>query len=108
MYTEIFTQYKNIDLNIIKSLKDDKEDITLLDDREYIIKKIVSLKLDKDTFLKYYKDMELDNLDVEIENLLKEKLQNVQQEIRKLKMAGQANKGYAASNRQENFFSKKV
>jgi hypothetical protein len=108
MIKEIFKQYKEIDLKIIKSLKEDEEDVKLFDERGDIIKTIVSSNFDKSELSKIYEDMKLKELDNEIEEVLKEKMDSVKKDIKKLAIGKDAVKGYAAINRSGNFFGTKI
>lgn len=108
MIKKIFEEYKEIDLKIINSLKEDKDDAKLLDERGDIIKRIVSSNIDKSELAKIYEDMRLKELDDEIEEVLKEKMDLVKKDIKKLARGKNAVKGYAATNRSGNFFATKV
>lgn len=108
MENEIFDEYRQINLKIIDSIKNDKEDIKLLEQREIIIKKIFSLNLDKDKIKKIYIEKNLDDLDKELECVLKNKMLSVKQEIKQLVAKKQANLGYATANRTNNFFSTRI
>lgn len=108
MIKEIFEQYKEIDLKIIESLKEDKEDVKLFDERGDVIKTIVSSNMDKSELAKIYEDMKLEELDREIEEVLKEKMNSVKKSIKKLAIGKDAVKGYAAINRSGNFFGTKM
>ena len=108
MIEEIFIEYKEIDLKIINSLKEDKEDAELMEERGKIIKRIVSLNMDKSEAEKVYQDMKLQDLDKEIETILKEKMEDVKNDIKKLARGKAATKSYAAANRSGNFFGTKV
>ncbi|AOR22907.1 hypothetical protein [Clostridium taeniosporum] len=105
---DIFNDYKEINLEIINSIKEDKEDISLLEKREEIIKKIFSLKLEKSEIKKIYKEKGLDILDKELEDVLKEKMLSVKEEIKQISKQKQANLGYVNANRSGNFFSTKI
>lgn len=108
MINEIFEQYKEIDLKIIKSLKEDREDVKLFDERGDVIKRIVSSNIDKSELSKIYEDMKLKELDNGIEEVLKEKMDSVKRNIKKIAIGKDAAKGYAATNRSGNFFGTKV
>ncbi len=105
---DIFNEYKEINLEIINSIKEDKEDISLLEKREEIIKKIVFLNIEKSEIKKIYKEKELDILDEELENTLREKMLSVKEEIKNISNQKQANLGYVNANRSGNFFSTKI
>ncbi|OOM16271.1 hypothetical protein [Clostridium saccharobutylicum] len=108
MIKKIFEEYKEIDLKIINSLKEDKDDTKLLDERGDVVKRIVSSNIDKSELAKIYEDMRLKELDDEIEEVLKEKMDLVKKDIKKLAIGKDAVKGYAATNRSGNFFGAKV
>ena len=108
MIKDIFIQYKEIDIKIIKSLKEDKEDVKLFDERGDVIKMIVSSNIDKSELAKIYEDMKLEELDNEIEEILKEKMDLVKKNIRKLAIGKDAVNGYAATNRRGNLFGTKI
>ncbi|MBN1073445.1 flagellar protein FliT [Clostridium botulinum] len=108
MNIDIFNDYEKVNSEIIKSIKDDREDVGLLEKREEIIQKIFSLKLEKSEIRKIYIEKKLDVLDKELEDVLKDKMLSVKEEIRKISSKKQANLGYATANRATNFFSKRV
>lgn len=105
---DIFEEYREITLEIINSIKNDKEDISLFEKREEAIKKILSLELDKSEMKKIYIEQKLDILDKELGNVLKEKMSSVKEEIQEITAKKQANLGYANVNRSSNLFSKRV
>lgn len=108
MIKEIFKQYKEIDLKILSSLKENKEDVKLLEERGEIIKRIISSNVDKSEVKKIHEDMKLKDLDKEIEKNLKEKMQEVKKDIKKLATGKAATRSYAAANRSSNFFGTKI
>lgn len=105
MDRDIFNEYKEINLKIINSIKEDKEDITLFEKREEIIKKIISLSLEKSEIKRIYSENKLDILDKELEETLKEKMLSVKKEIIRISNQKQANLRYVNANRGSNFFS---
>ncbi|GAA0077570.1 hypothetical protein UT300005_19480 [Clostridium sp. CTA-5] len=108
MDLSVFNEYKEINLEIIKSIKEDKEEISLLEKREEFIEKIFSLNLDKNEIKKIYKEKELDILDKELEDTLREKMFFVKDELNKIVNQKQANLGYINASRNINFFSKRI
>ncbi|MBN1057654.1 flagellar protein FliT [Clostridium botulinum] len=108
MNLDVFNEYREIDLEIIKLIKEDKEDETLFEKREEVIEKILSLSLEKSEIKKLYIEKKLDILDKELECVLKEKMSSVKSEIKEIANKKQANLGYATANRGNNFFSKRV
>lgn len=108
MIEEIFNEYKEINLKIIKTLKENKEDVELMNERGRIVNKIVAFNMDKSEVKKIYENMNLEKLDKEIELILKEKMQDVKNDIKKLAIGKAATRSYAAANRNGNFFGTKV
>ncbi|WP_252250265.1 flagellar protein FliT [Clostridium sp. ZBS13] len=108
MNIDIFNQYKEINLQIINSIKEDREDDTLFEKREEAIKNILSLDLDKTEIKKIYLEQKLDMLDKDLECALREKMSSVKTEMKEIASKKQANLGYANVNRGINFFSKRV
>ena len=105
MSMDIFNEYKEINIEILNSIKEDREDITLFEKREEIIKKILSLNLEKSEIKKIYKENKLDILDKELEETLRNKMLSVKKELKKMSNQKQANLIYANTNRITNFFS---
>ncbi|NFA41678.1 flagellar protein FliT [Clostridium botulinum] len=108
MNIDIFNEYKEIDLQIIESIKEDREDETLFEKREEAIKNIVSLDLDKTEIKRIYLEQGLYDLDKKLECAIVEKISSVKAEIKEIANKKQANLGYATANRGSNFFSKRV
>lgn len=107
-YINIFQEYKEINLSIIKSIRENNEDLYLFEKREKIIEKIFSLGIDKTEIKKIYLQQKLDVLDKELEDIIREKIIWVKAEIKQINAKKQANLGYASVNRVNNFFSKRV
>ncbi|WP_252234646.1 flagellar protein FliT [Clostridium sp. ZS1] len=105
---DIFNEYKKVNLEIIKSIKEDKEDISLFEKRDDAIKNILALDLEKSEIKKIYMEQKLDILDKKLKNVLKEKMSSVKKEIQEIAAKKQANLGYANVNRSSNLFSKRV
>lgn len=108
MNLNIFNEYKKINLEIINSIQEDNENIELLEKRSEILNEIFSLELPRDELKKIYIDMGLMELDIQVEKVLKEKIEMVKSDIRKLAIGKEANRGYGAINRPKNFFSRNV
>ena len=107
MDIDIFNEYKEINLQIINSIKEDKEDISLFEKRDDALKKILALDLDKGEIRRIYIE-EINILDKELEIILKDKMSSIKTEIQQIASKKQANLGYANINRGSNFFSKRV
>lgn len=107
-YIEKFNRYRDINLHIINSIKENRENLNLFKEREEAINEILSLDLDKVKIKRIYLDEGLDMLDRELEYILKEKMVSIKAEIRQVKDRKQANLRYATANRSSSFFSKRV
>ena len=105
---KIWNEYKNITLKIIKSIEEDKEDIQLFDNRENVIENLLNSNISKEELKLSYEEENINELDKKLEYVLKNKMQDVKEEIKKLKVSHQANKLYSNINSNKYFFSTKV
>ncbi|WP_394884645.1 flagellar protein FliT [Clostridium butyricum] len=105
---KIWDEYRNITLKIIKSIEEDKEDIQLFDNRENIIENLLNSNFSKEELKLSYEEENINELDKKLEYVLKNKMQDVKEEINKLKVSRQANKLYSNINSNKYFFSTKV
>jgi uncharacterized protein YktB (UPF0637 family) len=105
---KIWDEYKSVTLNIIKSIEEDKEDIQLFDSREKVIENLLNSNFSKEELKLSYKEEKIDELDKKLEYVLKNKMQDVKEEIKKVKVSHQANKLYSNINSNKYFFSTKV
>lgn len=105
---KIWDEYKSVTLNIIKSIEEDKEDIQLFDSREKVIENLLNSNFSKEELKLSYKEEKIDELDKKLEYVLKNKMQDVKEEIKKVKISHQANKLYSNINSNKYFFSTKV
>ncbi|MBS4840284.1 MULTISPECIES: flagellar protein FliT [Clostridium] len=105
---KIWNEYKNITLKIIKSIEEDKEDVQLFDNRENVIENLLNSNLSKEELKLSYEEENINELDKKLEYVLKNKMQDVKEEIKKVKVSHQANKLYSNINSNKYFFSTKV
>lgn len=105
---KIWDDYKNITLKIIKSIEEDMENVQLLDNREKVIEKLLNSSISKEELKFSYEEENINELDKKLEYVLKNKMQDVKEEIKKLKVSRQANKLYSNINSNKYFFSTKV
>ncbi|HCW53644.1 MAG TPA: flagellar protein FliT [Clostridium sp.] len=108
MNIDIFEEYRMININIISSLKNDTESIELFDKREKIIEELCCMNCSIEEKKKMYNNMGLAELDKDINNLLKEKMENIKGKINHIARNKVANKSYNSVNRRTNFFSVNV
>lgn len=108
MNNELFEKYKLINLEIINSIQNDNEDISLFEKREKLIEELSNLNWSKEQKRIMYNNMGLVNMDKEIERLLKEKMISIKEKINKIAKNKVANRSYNSVNRRSNFFSANV
>ena len=108
MNNELFDKYKLVNLEIIDSIKNDNEDISLFEKREKLIGELFNLNWSKEQKRMMYNNMGLVNMDKEIERLLKEKMISIKEKINKIAKNKVANRSYNSVNRRSNFFSANV
>ena len=84
MNNELFDKYKLVNLEIIDSIKNDNEDISLFEKREKLIGELFNLNWSKEQKRMMYNNMGLVDLDKEIERLLKEKMIRIKEKIDKI------------------------
>lgn len=107
MYKELFEKYKDLTIKIIKSLEDDTDEyIMLMDDRSEILNKLVVINEYKEEAKKEYEVLELAELDYKLGKLLKNKMQDVKEQIINIKKGQKALNGYASANRMPNVYSR--
>ena len=105
---KIWDEYKNITLKIIKSIEEDKEDIQLFDNRENIIENLLNSNLSKEELKLSYEEENINELDKKLEYTLKNKMNNVKEDIQRVTASHKANKMYSNINNNKYFFSTKV
>lgn len=108
MIEDIIQAYKQIDLEIIKSIEEDREDYSLLEKREGLIKSILEDFDDKEKVKRLYIENELKELDYKLQKILNDKIRSVKNNIKKLAVGKEANRSYNSVNRKINFFSTNV
>lgn len=107
MYKELFEKYKDLTIKIIKSLEDDTDEyIMLMDDRSEILNKLVVINEYKEEAKKEYEVLELAELDYKLGKLLKNKMQDVKEQIINIKKGQKALNGYTSVNRIPNVYSR--
>lgn len=108
MCEDILNRYKQINIQIIESIRKDREEIKLFDKREQIVKEILCMNKSKKEIKATYEKMGLKELDKEVEEILKEKMNNVKVKITNLAKSKAAHKSYNQANRSGSFFYKDV
>lgn len=108
MEREILEQYKDLNIKIINSIKNDEDCLALMGKREELIKKIISEKYDKSVLRSIYKEYNLAELDKSLEYVINNKLKETKQAINISVQSRQAIKGYNSTINNENFYSVKI
>lgn len=104
----ISEKYRMVNLEILKAIENDKENVDLLDKRQVIVDEILSSEKTKEEFKAIYISSGLKELDEELEKKLKDKFQKVKVDIKKLALRKEANKSYSAATRSPNLFSRNI
>ena len=108
MYRKILNQYKEISIQIIESVRSDREEIELFDKRQEIINKILNINNSNEEIKKMYEEMELGLLDKEIEIIINEKMNNIKIKMANFAKSKLAYQSYIKVNRNKSFFYKDV
>lgn len=108
MNMDIFNKYKEVNIKIINSIKNDTEDTNLLQEREQIIKEMLGMNISKEEMKNIYDKMGLRELDNQLEEILRQKMIDVKNQMNNIAKSRVASKGYTNVNRRINFFSANV
>lgn len=108
MEREILEQYKKLNIKIINYIKNDKDCLMLIEEREELIKKIISEKYEKSILKSIYQECDLYELDKCLEYVINSKLKETKQAINKSAQSRQIIKGYNSTINNENFYSVKI
>lgn len=107
---ELFQEYKDISLNIIKVLEDDL--IEQLDSefekRNKILEEIARRNENKDVIRRLYEVYDLFKIDEEMQLKLQKSMNVVKSELVKIKKRKEANKSYNNINARSVYLSKKI
>lgn len=104
----MFTKYKKITEKIIEELKVDNDIELLMEDREKILKEIEIQGISKEELIKEYNRLNIKELDDSLGQLIKYKMAEIKVSIDEGKVRRTAFSSYASSNREENYFARKV
>lgn len=107
---ELFQNYKDISLNIIRSLDDDKVEQLdeLLSQREKILKEISKQNQSKEELKRLYGKYDLFEIDEDMRKKFEASLKEVKKEIVKISRRKEATKGYNNMNARSVYLSKKI
>ena len=104
---ELLQKYKEISLAIAEKLKNDEDVLELFKMRENIIKEIQKLNEDKDNIADKINKLGIMELDKELEQLLKNSMEDVKKELAKVKQSKQAYNKYSGFSSNAAIFSTK-
>lgn len=108
MCLEILEQYKNISIKIIEYIKNDDDCDELMNIREKTIEDIVSGQYPKEKIKYLYNNLEIYKVDSQLEEIIKEKLKETKEAIKKAVKGKQAINGYNSTRNKLNFYSVKI
>ena len=105
---QILEEYKSVSLDLIKEIKEDANTEELMGKRQELLNKIVEIDLSKEEKMEIGKEFDILNLEKQIKVAIEEEQRKVKEEIRKIRIKKQSNKGYGANINSINFFNTKV
>ncbi|NOW89437.1 hypothetical protein BCD91_001460 [Clostridium beijerinckii] len=107
---ELFQKYREISLNIIKTLEDDhvEELNSKFEERKNILDGIINLNENKENLRILYEKYDLFKIDGEMELKIKSSMNDVRNEMIKIKKRKEANKSYNNINARSVYLSKKI
>lgn len=107
---ELFQEYKDISLNIIKVLEDDlvEQLDSEFEKRNKILEEIARRNENKDVIRRLYEVYDLFKIDEEMQLKLQKSMNDVKSELVKIKKRKEANKSYNNINARSVYLSKKI
>ncbi|NSB12951.1 hypothetical protein [Clostridium beijerinckii] len=107
---ELFKEYKDISLNIIKVLEDDivEQLGSEFEKRNKILEEIARRNENKDVIRQLYEVYDLFRIDEEMQLKLQKSMNDVKSELVKIKKRKEANKSYNNINARSVYLSKKI
>ncbi|WP_300383489.1 flagellar protein FliT [Clostridium sp.] len=108
MIEEILEDYKKITEKIILNIKNDIDIISLMDQREKLIKELFINENNKEKVKEIYLSKGLLNLDEKLKISIDEEQIKVKEDIRNLHIRKNANNAYEKNKTINNFFNAKI
>ncbi|NRT79375.1 hypothetical protein [Clostridium beijerinckii] len=107
---ELFQEYKDISLNIIKILEDDlvEQLDSEFEKRNKILEEIARRNENKNVIRRLYEVYDLFKIDEEMQLKLQKSMNDVKSELVKIKKRKEANKSYNNINARSVYLSKKI
>lgn len=107
---ELFEKYKEISLSIMKILDDDlvEQLDSEFEKRNLILEEITRRNEDKEVIKKLYKKYDLFKIDEEMKMKLEKSMNDVKNEMIKIKKRKEANKSYNNINAKSVYLSKEI
>lgn len=107
---ESLTEFNKLTLEIIKNIKDGNIDSidSLMDDRQKIINFIESIDYSKEEFIDSCNKLKIIENNNELEKMIKDKKEELKNELGELRVTRKANNGYNHINSNGIIFSKKI
>lgn len=104
---ELLKEYKDTSLSMVEKVKKEEDISSFLKKRDSIINEINSLDIDKQIICDEIKAMNIIEIEDELEKLIKDNMQEVKKEIKKIRQSREAYKKYADFNGNAVIFSTK-
>ncbi|WP_315121935.1 flagellar protein FliT [uncultured Clostridium sp.] len=107
---ESLVKFNKLTLKIINNIKEGNIDSidSLMDDRQEIINLIESIDYSKEEFIEICTELKIIENNNELEKMIKNKKEELRNEIGELKVTRKANSGYNHRNSNGLIFSKKI
>ncbi|MBU3109062.1 hypothetical protein [Clostridium gasigenes] len=105
---ELLEKYKSVSLELIKEIKEEANTEDLMERRQYLLSEIEKNDLYKEEKMEIGKELNILNIENQVKEAIVEEQRQVKEEIRKIRIKKQANKGYGANKNSINFFNTKV
>lgn len=104
---ELLKEYKDTSLSMVEKVKKEEDISSFLKKRDSIINEINSLDIDKQIICDEIQAMNIIEIEDELEKLIKDNMQEVKKEIKKIRQSREAYKKYADFNGNAVIFSTK-
>lgn len=105
---ELLEKYKGISLELIKEIREDANTEELMEERQNLLTEIERNDLSKEEKIAIGKEFNILEVENQVKESIEEEQRKLKEEIRKISIKKQANKGYRENINSINFFNKKV
>ena len=105
---EVLEKYKSVSLNLIKEIKEEVNTEDLIEKRQALLSEIEKNDLSKEEKMEIGKEFNILEVENQVKQAIEEEQKKVKEEIAKIRIKKQANKGYRENINSINFFNTKV